>query len=204
MNEDKKWSAFSDTVTKKLCQASHHLSVGARVQFLQTTIYECAHSAFGHKAVVVPRQHVSNLNPKQRTIELVKRKNELLEQIQITSNPSEEVGLQTLLESTRSELRKLRKKGNRRKKRWLRNRQRRAFRADPYKCGKDILKPRVNTKLAIPKAKLDSILKSLHSDPTRDVPLPDLEGLPETPNILFSFNASKFLRKDFETILQSR
>ena len=93
MNEDKKWSAFSDTVMKKLGLASHHLSVGARILFLQTTIYECAHSTFGHKAVVVPRPRVPISNPKHRTIQLVKQKNELLDQIQIVSNPSEKEGL---------------------------------------------------------------------------------------------------------------
>ena len=203
MSEDSKWNTLNEAITKHLSTASKNLSVGSRIQFLETILYECASNAFGHAfpSAKPPRKSFS-CPKKDRTIQLVKTKNHLLLQMEV--NPSEREGLVKLLEETRSELRQLRKTGNRRKKRWLRNRQRKSFKANPYKCGKDLLRPKNFSKLSIPTADLDRILKSMHSDPSRDVPLPPLDGLPDPPVVDFKFDASTFSSQAFGGILRSR
>ena len=85
----------------------------------------------------------------------------------------------------------------------MRNRQRKSFKANP-KCGKDLLSPKNFSKLSIPTADLDRILKALHSDPSRDIPLPPLEGLPDPPVVKAKFDAAPFSFESFEGILQSR
>ena len=204
MNEDSKWNALEEAIMRHLTTASQNLPPGARIQFLETTIYDCASKAFGHSFPRAGHPVRNSCPKKKKTIELVKVKNDLLIQIEVCCNPSEREGLSKLLEATRVELRKLRKVGNRRKKRWLRKRQRESFKANPYKCGKDLLTPKNFSKLTIPTAELDKILKSLHADPSRDIPLPPLEGLPDPPAVKVEFDTSPPSFESFMAVVKTR
>ena len=141
---------------------------------------------------------------RSKVIKLVETKNDLLTQIDLCCNPQEQVGLRALLEETRLDLRKLRRKENRRKRSFLRKQQRRRFKTNPYKCGKDLLKPRNFTRLSLPTEKLDEILKSLHSDPDKDTPLPHLDGLPDPPPVNVKFDTSPFSTEEFNAVIRSR
>jgi len=202
MNEEAKWNSFSDAVCKQI-YASNNLSVGARVSLLESAIYDVASVHFGHvaeKKRLIPHF----VYKKQRTIELVQIKNKVSLEIKSCMNSLESQGLTKILESTKSELRNLRKKGNKRKRRWIRNKERRSFKANPYRCGKDLLTPKNFCKLSIPMVEMDKHLKALHSDPSRDLPLPPLEGLPSAPDIKMRFDASDFSVDDFSMVLKSR
>ena len=161
MNDGPAWKAFEESVMRQLTLASHGLSVGNRLQYLEDTVYDCASAAFGHK-LPPSKQAVSHfMDNKSKVIRLVKTKNELATQIRLCCNPQEQVGLGALLEQTKSELRGLRRKERRRKRNFLRKQQRRRFKTNPYKCGKDLLTPRNFTKLSLPTQELDQILKAL-------------------------------------------
>ena len=204
MNDGPAWKAFEESVMKQLSPATHGISVGARLHILEDTVYECASSAFGHKLPPL-KQAVSHFSDnKSKVIKLVKTKNDLLTRIELSCNPQEQVGLRALLEETRLDLRKLRKKENRRKRSFLRKQQRRRFKTNPYKCGKDLLAPRNFTRLSLPTEKLDEILKSLHSDPDKDTPLPFLDGLPDPPSVKVKFDTSPFSTEEFNAVIRSR
>ena len=141
---------------------------------------------------------------KQRTIKLVKTKNDLIQRLQVACNPLERSGLEQLLCETKSELRKLRKKEKRRKRRVLKNRQRKSFKTNPYRFGKDLLTPKNFSKLSLPTAELDNILRKLHSDPLKDDPLPPLDGLPDPPSIKVKFDGSSISFVDFEALFRTR
>ena len=120
MNDASAWKSFEESVMKKLSPASQGLSVGARLEFLQDTIYDCASIAFGLKSPS-SKQAVSHFSDnKNKVIKLVKSKNDLIIQIELCCNPSEQDGLRSMLEETRLELRKLRRKENRRRRSFLR------------------------------------------------------------------------------------
>ena len=101
-------------------------------------------------------------------------------------------------------LRHLRRKENRRRRSFLRKQQRRSFKNNPYKCGKNLLTPRNFTKLSLPTDKLDEILKSLHSDPDKDTPLPSLNGLPDSPSVKVKFDTSSFSAEEYDAVIRSR
>ena len=204
MNDNCAWSLFEESVMRQLPPASNGLSVGARIQFLEDTLYDCASSAFGQKSPS-SKQAVSHfLNNKDKVIKLVKTKNNLLIQIDLSCNPVEQGGLRAFLEETRLKLRHLRRKENRRRRSFLRKQQRRSFKNNPYKCGKNLLTPRNFTKLSLPTDKLDEILKSLHSDPDKDTPLPSLNGLPDSPSVKVKFDTSSFSAEEYDAVIRSR
>ena len=204
MNDGLAWKALEESVMRQLPMASHGLSVGARLQCLESTVYDCASAAFGHK-LPSSKQAVSHfMDNKRKVIKLVQTKNELTTQIRLCCSPQEQVGIGALLEQTKLELRALRRKERRRKRNFLRKQQRKRFKSNPYKCGKDLLTPRNFTKLTLPTQELDRILKTLHSDPEKDTPLPHLEELPDPPSVKVKFDTSPFSSEEFNAVIRSR
>ena len=66
--------------------------------------------------------------------------------------------------------------------------------------GKNLLTPKNFSKLAIPKAELDAILKALHSDPLKNDPLPPLE-----PQVIkVKGDCSSFSFDEFQSLLRTR
>ena len=204
MGDTPAWKSFETSTLKQLTTASKSISIGARILCLKNMLYDCALSAFGAKVHSTKQPNNFSSFYKHKTVCLVKTKNDLLVRIQLSCDPCEQLGLSHLLSETRAELRKLRKKQNRRKRNWLKKQQRKSFKVNPYKCGKDLLTPKNFSKLAIPKAELDVILKALHSDPLKDDPLPPLDGLPEPPVIKVKFDGSSFSFDDFQSLLRTR
>ena len=204
MGNNPAWASFEESVMKHLSLASHNLSIEARIQLLESSIYDCASTAFGQKSPSL-KQTVSHFNSnKHKVIKLVREKNDLLTKINLSSDPVEENGLKALLEDIRLKLRKLRRKENRRRRSFLRKQERLRFKNNPYQCGKDLLSPRNFSKLALPTDKLDEILHSLHSDPDKDTPLPFLDGLPDPPAVKVKFDASSFSFTEFDAVIRSR
>ena len=92
MNDGPAWKAFEESVMKHLSPATHGISVGARLHVLEDTVYECASTAFGHKLPPL-KQSVSHFSDnRSKVIKLVKTKNDLLTQIDLSCNPQEQVG----------------------------------------------------------------------------------------------------------------
>ena len=124
MNDGLAWKALEESVMRQLPMASHGLSVGARLQCLESTVYDCASAAFGHK-LPSSKQAVSHfMDNKRKVIKLVQTKNELTTQIRLCCSPQEQMGIGALLEQTKLELRALRRK-ERRRMNFLRKQQRR-------------------------------------------------------------------------------
>ena len=75
-----------------------------------------------------------------------KKKNHLSGQI-LNCREEEKEGLYSLLESVRVRLRNLRKKENKRKKRWKAKKAFRDWKRNPFQAGKDVLDPKCDTNL---------------------------------------------------------
>jgi len=178
-------------------------SVSARLSTLETTIYDTAVHQFGH--LVRPVKNHNDFNhQKKKTIELVDKKNNLISRIEEAASCHEITALQLLLDNTREHLRKLRRVNNKRRRKWLRNKARADFRSNPYKCGKELLKPRSNVRPFSPQGVLDQFLDSQYSDSLKDLPLPPLIGLPPKPPLNHKFNGSAFTSEEFFKLLGSR
>ena len=200
MTDGDEWNKFNTNVFKKLVPVH---SISDRVSHLENIIYEEASSLFGHITEESKLQHRYNFK-KKRIIELVNTKNSILDQLSSANSEHDIVGLQLILDSTRKELRSIRKKDNCRKKRWLRNRDRKKFKKDPFKAGKDLLNAKSSVSLSVSQDLLDAHMAPLYEDKLRDLPLPPLLGLPKSVTITSKFDASRLSIDSFYKLLASR
>ena len=115
----------------------------------------------------------------------------------------EKEGLYSLLESVRVRLRNLRKKENKRKKRWKAKKAFRDWKRNPFQAGKDVLDPKCDSNLKC-RSVLDAFKLVTVSDALVDSSLSPIDGLPPSPSISIPFDSSSFKLKDFEKIVQSR
>ena len=123
------------------------------IALLDSAIYDEGVKLFGH----VPIRSAQPQSTKQnRIIKLVALKNSLVEQLKASKSETDLEGLQVLLKDAKNQLRLARRKENSRKKRWLKNRARKAFKSDPFKAGKDVLHQRSSVQLSVSQEELDS------------------------------------------------
>ena len=108
----------------------------------------------------------------------------------------EKEGLYSLLESVRVRLRNLRKKENKRKKRWKANTAFRDWKRNPFQAGKDVLDPKCDTNLKCARSVLDAFKLVTVSDALVDSSLSPIDGLPPSPSISIPFDSSSFKLKD--------
>ena len=198
MIDEKAWSDFQARVKVKLPPTG---SVTSKLTALNQAEYEVRSSMFGHERVSKGFPYKTH---KSKIINLVNTKNTFMQQLKEANSPVEAEGIKALLENTRIELRALRRKQNRQRKRWLKKKARNDFKRNPYQCGKDLLSPKCKVKPAFNSNDFNKFLQEQFSDPQRNDPLPTLDGLPDKPPIRHKFNGSAFKKRDYNKLMLSR
>ena len=178
-------------------------SVFERVELLEKSIYDQGSLLFGF----LPRKEksLSGLNRReQHSIKLVTEKNELLTRINNTSDQCIKDSLQTLLENLSTRLRILRRSESSRKRRWKIKKSNQQFLKNPYQAVKAVLDPKCETQLQCDQSLLDTFKAKILSDPSHNIPLPSLDGLPPAPTLLKNFDSTSVRYQDLLPILNSR
>ena len=179
-------------------------SVAKRLALLESKIYEVGAKVFG----VSKRQQSkkpSFVNRRgKRCARLVEKKNALLSSVEECTCQEERAGFQFLLKETRGKIRVLRKAERRlrRKREWKRCNGK--FLTNPYEAGKRILDPHPQVFLTVEKETLDSHRASTLADELRDLPLGELDGLPEVQPTKMAFPAGPFRFGEFLALLKTR
>ena len=200
MKDPEKWSQLDDDVFSHLVGGSN---IFDRVALLETTVYNTASHLFGH--LPPPKKGLRGLNRRaQHSIRLVIEKNSLLAQIDSCTEEILRAGLISLLESVRQRLRNFRRGEKNRKKRWKVKHAYQSFLKNPYDAGKMVLDPKCDVKLNCDKSFLDQFKFKNLSDPLRNFPLPQLDGLPPVPECNSPFDNSNLKIEDFVSLLNSR
>ena len=199
MDDDEAWSDLDSSVRSLL---SVSIPIADRIKLLEETILSKASQLFGFQP---PKNQPKNPPQNNRKfLDLIKLKNDTNAQIAQCSSPLELEGLHQILAKAKSDIRIMRKNKRSRKKRWKIKNQRNAFRTNPWKTGKDILRPRSNVSLKVSQEEMDNHMSKTNADPLKDVPLQPLPGLPDPPMVKVPFVTSKFDFKKFQRLLVTR
>ena len=78
------------------------------------------------------------------------------------------------------------------------------FYKDPFKVAREVLAPKIHKEPAVSKEVLDGYLKEVCSDEQREVPLRELEGLPELQSPGKAFDNSKFMMSRLQNVLRKK
>ena len=78
------------------------------------------------------------------------------------------------------------------------------FKSNPYNAGKTLLDPKCYVNLKVKQEDLDQHKSSSLIDINYDVPLPEVEGLPDKPSLQKSFPTNCFSFEQFFQILSTR
>ena len=113
LSDDKTWGSFDKLVHSKLDNKGH---ISSHLNHLQNTIYEEGVSMFGNfSPLKIDKIHVSRVS--RKTIELVKEKNNLIDQLELACTEIELRSLAETLAEVRNQFHKLRRSQNTRKRR---------------------------------------------------------------------------------------
>ena len=157
-------------------------SLQERVDLLEEVIYEQASSLFGLKAV--PESKIRGKSRRvSYSINLVKKKNSLIAELNNTINNLARSSLLQQLNTVKEKIKHLRKGERSRKNRWKRKKALSSFAKNPYFAGKEILNPRCSSQLKVSKSEMDDFKRSNLADPFHSDPLPNLEGLSPNPSL---------------------
>ena len=199
MNDDDAWSDLDSSVRSVLSVSG---SIADRISLLEESIFSKASQMFGFKSLKShSKQHPQN---NDKFLELIKLKNDTNAQIAQCSSPQELEGLHQILAKAKSDIRVMRKNKRSRKNRWKIKKQRSAFRTNPWKTGKDILRPKSNVSLKASQEDMDKHLSESNADQLKDIPLPPLPGLPDAPVVQVPFVTTRFDFKKFQKLLVTR
>ena len=195
------WAQLDDVVSSKLKKCN---SLIERLDLLQNAIYNEAANIFGHYH---PRKR--NLAGQSRrtklSIQLIKEKNLRTAQIKAIFLPDQQTALeQLLLTNVKYKIRSLPKSEKSCKQRWLVKKAKNDVKSNPYNAGKTLLDPKCYVNLKVKQEDLDQHKSSSLIDMNYDVPLADLEGLPDKPSLQKSFPTNCFSFKQFFQILSTR
>ena len=200
MDDDDSWNNFDAAVANLLRGKP---SVVDRLALLEEAVYSQGSLLFGFSPI--KQRQLKGLNRRaQYSISLVKEKNQILSQINSTSDEGQISHLKTLLDFVRARLRVLRRGEYNRKKRWKIKQARVSFNKNPYEAGKKVLDPKCNISLSCSQESLDLHKARTLNDPYFGCPLPPLRGLPPAPDLKSDFVSSSFTREDFFNVIQSR
>ena len=194
MCDEEAWTKLETAVMPKVLQSS--LPIGQTMSLLQDEIHTQASTLFG--LVTQRKKRIGTFSRRTLlSIKLVQEKNHLSAQI-LNCREEEKEGLYSLLESVRVRLRNLRKKENKRKKRWKAKKAFRDWKRNPFQAGKDVLDPKCDSTLKCTRSVLDAFKLVTVSDALVDSSLSPIDGLPPSPSISIPFDYSSFKLKDFE------
>ena len=118
--------------------------------------------------------------------------------------PEESYGLDQALYERKERRRMLRRAENARKRRKERRRLRKSFYQNPFKAAKEMLSPRVPTKLCVEKEVLDEYVREVASDPDREVELGELSGLPDVSAPVVQLRKNPFTDGYFRNLLKRK
>ena len=118
--------------------------------------------------------------------------------------PDQRTAPEQLLIDVKYKIRSLRKSEKSCKRRWLAKKEENAFKSNPYNAGKTLLDPKCYVNLKEEQEDLDQHKSSSLSDINYDVPLANLDRLPDKPPLNKSFPANCFSFEDFFQILSTR
>ena len=200
MSVNNGWEQLDSAVSNLLVGAA---SVFEFVELLEKSIYDQGSLLSGF----LPRKEksLSGLNRRaQYSIKLVKEKNELLAIINNTSDQCTKDSLQTLLEYVRKRLRILRRSESSMKRRWKIKKANQQFLKNQYQAGKAELDSKCEIQLQCDQSLLDTFKSKILSDPSRNIPLPPLDGLPPTLTLLKDFDSTSVRYQNLLPILNSR
>ena len=200
MNDNNGWQQLDSAVSNLLVGAA---SVFERVELLEKSIYDQGSLLFGF----LPRKEksLSGLNRRaQHSIKLVTGKNELLARINDTSDQCTKDSLQTFLKNVCTRLGILCRSETSRKRRWKIKKANQQFLKNPYQAGKALLDPKCEIQLQCHQSLLDTFKAKILSDPSHNIPLPPLDGLPPAPTLLKNFDSTSVRYQDLLPILNSR
>ena len=76
------------------------------------------------------------------------------------------------------------------------------FFKDPYEVARNVLKPKVVCQPEVSKESLNNFVREASSDPSRDIPLGDLDDLPVFDKTLKPFDSSPFSFNLFQHLLK--
>ena len=128
-------------------------------------------------------------------------KNLLTTQINSIFLPEQQIALQHLLTHVKSKIHSLYNSEKSRRWRWLRKKARNDLKANPYNAGKTLLDPKCCVNLKEEQADPGQHKSLSLIDINYNIPLTDLEGLPEKPPLLKPFPTDCFSFEDFFQIL---
>ena len=128
-------------------------------------------------------------------------KNLLTAQINSIFLPEQQIALEQLLSHVKNKIRSLCNSERTRRQCWLTKKARNDFKANPYNAGKTLLDPKCYVNLKVEQADLDQHKSLSLIDINYNIPLPDLEGLPDKPPLLKPFPTDCFSFEDFFQIL---
>ena len=199
-NEKKAWEELDELASLNLINTG---TLEKRLDLLQETIYNEGVKLFGIYSGKA-KCHTQTLRSDIKIIALVQQKNTLIDQLELACTDLELNALSSLLLQVRTNLRKLRRAQNSRKRRWKRNHIRKLFKKNPFKTGKDILSPRSGLALTSAQSDMDSFLSDSLKDPQKYTKFRNLDGLPPPPVFSKKFQNSRLKESDFLYILKNR
>ena len=110
---------------------------------------------------------------------------------------------QTSLENVRTRLQILRRSESSRKRRWKIKKANQQFLKNPYQAGKAVLDTKCEIQLQRDQSLLDTFKAKILPDPSHNILLPPLDGLPPAPTLLKDFGSTSVRYQDLLPILNS-
>ena len=173
---------LDDIVYSKL---KNYNSLTEELDRLQNTIYNEADNIFSHSQA--PKRNLAEQSRRTKfSIQLIKEKNLLTAQINSIFLPDQRIPLEELLTD------------------WLVHKARNNFKANLYNAGKTLFDSKCYVNLKVQQADLDQHESSSLIDIKYNVPLPNLEGLPEKIPLLKPFPTNYFPFENFFQILSTQ
>ena len=199
MSDVQSWSKLDRAVKDQI--SSHLPSVDQVINNLELVVYEEAMRLFGAKEQQAPKP----VSRRTRDIAKVRANlRELKKAYKRVSSDEERTGICSLVDEYRVRLKNLRQAECSRKRRWRRKNTRSRFFKDPYGVARSVLSPKVVSQPNVPQEELDRYLLPLSRDVQRDVPLGDLQGLPNLPEVKTCFNEKPLHRSLLNSIVKHK
>ena len=178
---DELWIQLNDIVSSKLI---HCNSLIERLDLLQHTTYNEAANIFGHSQP--PKRNLARQSKRTKlSIQLIQEKNLLKAQVNTFFLPYQQIALEQLLTDKSCRRCFLVKKATN------------DFKANPYDAGKTLLDRKCYVNLKVEQEDLDQHKSLSLIDINYNIPLADLEGLPDKPSALKPFPTNCFSFEDF-------